>query len=95
MLSLSVDGWVNGLTGSFSFLLGTILGLVIIYQARKIDARLLLLMGINIFITAFVWFEIFCDFLSIILTNENLPNPNGLLGPFYLMWGPLGFIMAL
>jgi hypothetical protein len=95
MLFLVVDGWINGITASFSFLLASGLGLGIIYQARKFDAKLLLLMGINIFITSFIWFEIFCDFLSIIITTDNLPNPYGLLGPFYLMWGPLAFLMAL
>jgi hypothetical protein len=95
MLLISVDGWVNGITGTFSFLLGTILGISIIYQTRKIEARLLLIMGINILITGFFWFEIFCDFISVILTTNNLPNPNGWLGVFYLMWSPIAFLISL
>ncbi len=95
MLLLIVDGWINGITASFSFLLGSILGLTIINQARKIDARLLLIMGFNIFISAFFWLANFSDFISVIFTSTNLPNPNGWLGIFYLMWGPLGFLISL
>ncbi|MFW9822506.1 MAG: hypothetical protein ACFFE4_06205 [Candidatus Thorarchaeota archaeon] len=95
MLLLVIDGWFNGITATFSFLLGSILGVGIIYQASKINARLLLLMGVNILISSFIWFELTCDFFSIIITNNNLPNPNGFLGPFHLMWGSLAFLMSL
>ncbi|MFX1457416.1 MAG: hypothetical protein ACFFDB_18775 [Promethearchaeota archaeon] len=95
MLLLIIDGWINGITGTFSFLLATILGIGIIYQANKINARLLLLMGVNILISGFVWFQMVCDFFSIIITNNNLLNPNGLLGPFSFMWAPLAFPIAL
>ncbi|MFX1325485.1 MAG: hypothetical protein ACFE8N_11040 [Promethearchaeota archaeon] len=95
MLLLSVDGWVNGLTAGFSFLLGTILGLTVIYQARKVKARLLLLMGINIFLTGFFWLANFIDLITVLITNNNIPNPNGWFGIFYLMWSPLVFLFSL
>ncbi|MFW9822505.1 MAG: hypothetical protein ACFFE4_06200 [Candidatus Thorarchaeota archaeon] len=95
MLLLIIDGWINGISATFSFLLASILGVGIIYQASKIKLRTLSLMGVNILISGFVWFQMVCDFFSIIITNNNLPNPYGLLGPFHLMWAPLAFPVAL
>jgi hypothetical protein len=94
MLLLSEDGWADGLTGSFSFIFTCVLGLSIIYQARKINAKLLLYMGFNIFLVSFFWFAIFLDFLAVISTGSNIAIPDGPLAILRLMWSPLAFLVS-
>jgi hypothetical protein len=95
MLFLSGEGWADGLTGSVSFLFASILGVSIIYQARKINAKLLLYMGFNILLVSFFWFAIFLDFLSVISTGNNMAIPNDWMAILRLIWSPLAFLVSL
>ncbi|MHA2397287.1 MAG: hypothetical protein ACXADU_00160 [Promethearchaeota archaeon] len=95
MFALNVLGWADGLTGSISFIFGCLLGLGIIYQAKKINAKLLSYMGLNIVLAGFFWFGTFLNFLSVLFGGRNLPNPYGWLGILYFSWSPIAFLLSL
>lgn len=95
MIFLSPEGWGNGLSATFGFFFGLILGLGIVIQARKVKAKLLTLMGLNIIVAGFGWVGITLDFLSILLTGQNLPNPGGWMGIINTMWAPLVLAISL
>ncbi|MHA1915969.1 MAG: hypothetical protein ACW97V_16580, partial [Promethearchaeota archaeon] len=95
MLLLTPEGWADGLTGSFSFIFVSVLGLSIIYQARKVNVRLLLYMGFNIFLVSFFWFAIFLDFTALISTGNNLAISNEGMAILRFLWMPLAFLVSL
>ena len=95
MILLSPDGWGNGLSATFGFIFGLVLGLGIVIKARKVKAKLLTFMGLNIIVAGFGWVGITLDFLSILLTNNNLPNPGGWMGIINTMWAPLVLLISL
>ncbi|MHA2397288.1 MAG: hypothetical protein ACXADU_00165 [Promethearchaeota archaeon] len=95
MLLLSAGGWTDGLTASFSFIFASILGVSIIYQARKINAKLLLYMGFNILLVSFFWFGIFLDFVVVISSGSNIIIPNEWMAVLRLIWSPLAFLVSL
>lgn len=71
---LSIDGWINGISATFCILFACILGLGIMYQAKKSNAKLLFYMGLNILLASFLWLIPFFDFFSILLTGGNFVN---------------------
>lgn len=95
MILLSPEGWGNGLSATFGFIFGLGLGLGIIIQARKLKAKLLTLMGLNIIVAGFGWVGITLDFLSILITGNNLSNPGGWMGVINTMWAPLVLLLSL
>jgi len=95
MIFLFLEGWGNGLSATFGLIFGLVLGLGIVIQARKIKAKLLTLMGFNILLAGFGWVGITLDFLSILLTGSNLPNPGGWMGIINTMWAPLILVISL
>ncbi|MFW9939304.1 MAG: hypothetical protein ACFFD5_16805, partial [Candidatus Thorarchaeota archaeon] len=84
---LSFEGWINGLTATFCFIFALILGLGIVYQARKSNARLLLYMGFNIFLASFLWLVPFFDFIGILFTSRNFITIDN-----WILMGILSFI---
>ena len=92
---LIFDGWINGIVATGCFIFAMILGLGIIIQARKIHAKLLFLIGINIFLTSFFWIITFFDFLIIIFTNQNLILPDYLIGLVTYMLAPFITLISL
>jgi len=86
---LSSKGWIDGISATSSFIFAVVLGLGIIYQARKLNTKLLLYMGLNIFLAGFFWLIPCLDFLTILLTGQNLPNPFYWMGILNYIWAPL------
>ncbi len=95
MIFLSPEGWGNGLSATIAFIFGLVLGLGIIIQARKVKAKLLTLMGLNIIVASLFWVGLTLDFLSILLTGNNLPNPGGWMGIINTMWAPIVLVISL
>ena len=95
MILLSPEGWGNGLSATFGFIFGLVLGVWIVIQARKVKAKILTLMGLNIIVAGFGWVGITLDFLSILLTGNNLPNPGGWMGIINIMGAPLVLAVSL
>jgi len=68
---LSFEGWLNGLSASLCLFFAFILGLGIMYQARKTSAKLLFYMGLSIFLASFLWLVPCFDFFGILFTDSN------------------------
>jgi len=92
---LIIDGWINGIIASGCFFFATILGLGIIYQARKLNAKLLFLIGLNIFLAAFFWMIPCIDFMTILFTNKNLVLPEYLMGHVTFALAPFITLISL
>ncbi|MFX0104867.1 MAG: B-box zinc finger protein [Candidatus Hodarchaeota archaeon] len=72
-MALSIIGWANGLTQSGLLVFACILGLFFIYKSKRTGAILLLYLGLGT-IGIGLWQLAACtDFISILLTEENLP----------------------
>ncbi len=92
---LSPKGWIDGISATSSFLFAVILGLIIIYHAKRLNTKLLLYMGLNIFLAGFFWVVPFLDFLTILVINLNLSNPYNWLGILNYLWAPLITLISI
>lgn len=86
---LAISGWIIGTTYSLIFLVGSILGIFILYQSKKLKVRPLSYMGLFIFFAGFTYLGVIIDFLSILITGNNMDNTYGLNGLLSWMWAPL------
>ncbi|MFX1259797.1 MAG: hypothetical protein ACFFAN_18245 [Promethearchaeota archaeon] len=86
---LSFNSWIDGFSAFCCFIFAISLGLGIIYHANKLKTRLLLYMGISIFLAGFFWLMPSTDFLTILITRKNLQNPNNWMGIVNFLWAPL------
>ncbi|MFX0105844.1 MAG: DC1 domain-containing protein [Candidatus Hodarchaeota archaeon] len=84
---LTPIGWFNGLFSLIIFLSGFVSGLFFIYQSRKTNAKLLFHAGMMLIFCFLVYSGSIIDFLAILLTNENIRNPYGIVG--VLNWAPV------
>jgi len=92
---LSVEGWLNGITATACLLFAFTCGLSIIFQARKINAKLLFFMGLNIFFTGFNWLIPSVDFFSILLKGQNIVSDKIIwAGILTYMWTPLIILIS-
>ncbi|MFX1394142.1 MAG: B-box zinc finger protein [Promethearchaeota archaeon] len=82
---LSPMGWLNSLTGSGVVIIGCIFGFLIIYQSKKISAKLLFILGLVIIFISLLFLGQFVDFLSILFTGRNL-NPPYIYALLCYMW---------
>ena len=86
---LSAEGWLNGITATACILFAFTCGLSIIFQAKKIKAKLLFFMGLNIFFTGFYWLIPSVDFFSILLKGQNIVSDKIIwAGILTSMWTP-------
>jgi hypothetical protein len=94
---LSIEGWINGLSATIGIVFSLILGLGIIYEARKLKVKLLFYMGLGIFFLGFFWIVECVDFISIMATGNNVINSNNwlMLGIFSWMWSPIIVIISI
>ena len=92
---LGFDGWINGIVATGCFIFAIILGLGIIFQARKLHAKLLFLIGLNIFLTSFFWIITFFDFMTIVFTGRNLVLPSHLIGLITYLLAPFITLISL
>ena len=92
---LSFNGWIAGLSASIILISGIIIGLYCIYKSRKTNANLLFIMGLGIIFIGLIYLGLFCDFLTILLTGDNLDNTYGLIGILGNMWVPPAVICGM
>ena len=78
-------GWFNGLTSVIILICGSFSGLFFIYQSRKTNAKLLFHAGLMLLFCFLVYSGSIIDFITILLTNENINNQFGIVG--VLNWG--------
>ena len=92
---LSAEGWLNGITATACILFAFTCGLSIIFQARKIKAKLLFFMGLNIFFTGFYWLIPSVDFFSILLKSQNIVSERIIwAGILTCMWTPFIILIS-
>ncbi|MFX1568775.1 MAG: hypothetical protein ACFFCV_10470 [Promethearchaeota archaeon] len=90
---LSIVGWFEGIITSSIFFFGLVTGLIFIFKSKKTKAKLLLYMGLLIMVSSIIYLGVFLDFLTVLVTNRNLDNTNGLHAVIIFMWAaPVGFI---
>ena len=94
MLFLTDFSWINGITATFSFIFGLFLGVSVIWQARKWEAKLLFYMGINIVFAGFFWSGLFLDFVSLTTMGVNINIPPEALAIIYFVWSPIAFLFS-
>ena len=92
---LSYKGWIDGISALLSFFFAILLGLVIVFKARKLKAKLLSYMGLTITIAGFFWFVPSLDFLTVQVTGRNLVNIYHWMGIVNFMWAPLVTLMSM
>lgn len=77
---LSLTGWLDGMSALGYTIFGCTFGLLIIYKSRKLNAPLLTYMGLTIFFAGLLILGPCTDFLTIILTGNNIDNTYALIG---------------
>ncbi|MHA1131802.1 MAG: hypothetical protein ACTSQQ_13460 [Candidatus Helarchaeota archaeon] len=87
MSHLNTIGWINGLTALFVVICAGLFGLLMAVQSRKKESNLLLFGGLMGFFAGMLWLGPTVDFLSVILTGQNLPSE--------LVYGALTFMWIL
>jgi len=85
---LSIVGWLEGIITSSILIFGLLSGLFFVYKSRKTKAKLLLYMGLLIIFSSIIYLGVFLDFLTILLTNENINNTYGFHAVMTYMWAP-------
>jgi len=95
MILLSAESFANGLSAMVCLIFAWILGLGIIIHAKRLNARLLSYMGLNIFLAGFFWLVLCCDFLAVLITGRNLNNPYGWMGIVHIMWAPIVLLISV
>jgi hypothetical protein len=71
------------------------LGTGIMLKARKLHAKLLFYMGLNIFIIGFFWVASLVDFLTVIITGANIQNTYGWIGIMSYLSVPFITVISL
>jgi hypothetical protein len=83
---LSTIGWVDGLTASGVIVIGFICGAYFIYKSKKLEAELLLNLGLLVILAGLAFLGVFLDFLMVITTGKNISNEYGLVGLLSYIW---------
>ncbi len=94
MVSLTLVGWMNGLSASGLVIFGIIFGLYVIYKAKKTNAQLLYFLGFTIIFAGLGWLGNLVDFITILSTGSNMDNPRVYI-LLSMMWLPLTIICAM
>ncbi|MGB5913034.1 MAG: hypothetical protein WBH31_17720 [Promethearchaeia archaeon] len=94
---LTPEGWFNGISATISLSIAYILGLSLYYHAKKSKAKLLSLMGLNIFLVGFFWLTRLLDFLTILFVEENFTTINNwiIMAILTWMWSPLVVLLSM
>jgi len=94
-MTLSLVGWINGITISFIFFFTIIFGFFSFYQAKKSKAKLLYYFSSAIICAGLVWVGNFIDFLTIVFTGKNVDNSYGFVGILCEIWFAPAYIIAM
>ncbi|MHA1264184.1 MAG: hypothetical protein ACTSRS_03025 [Candidatus Helarchaeota archaeon] len=76
VLQLSITGWLNGLISLLIVCCACVFGLLMAFQSKKKESKLLLFGGLMGFFAGMLWLGPTVDFFSVIITGHNLPNEN-------------------
>ena len=87
-IPLTPVGWLNGFTASGVFLFSVIFGLFAMYKARKLHLNPLFYIGLPYFFAGLIFTGDFLDFLTVIITQDNMDNSLGIIGLINWMWFP-------
>jgi len=82
---MDIIGWINGLLTTGIFVFSFILGILFIYKSRKTKVTLLTYSGFMIIFAGLMFLGPIVDFLSILITGNNLDN-SGLYGILSYIW---------
>lgn len=87
--------WLNGLTALMFICFGTVFGISLFIKARKINAKTLKYMGLNIIFASWCYSGYVIDFLSVLLIGENFDNTYGEIGIISGIWLAIALIFAV
>ncbi|MFX1340851.1 MAG: hypothetical protein ACFFDK_19730 [Promethearchaeota archaeon] len=76
-------------------IIGCLIGLYCIYEAKKTQAKLLYYLGFGIAFFSLSWLGNFLDFITILLTGKNIDNSYGLVGILTFVWTPIAIIATV
>jgi len=82
---LNFEGWLNGLSAFGVLVINSINGIYVYYKSKKLNARLLSYAALVILFMGFLWLAPTIDFLTILITENNL-NPYWLYPILSYMW---------
>ncbi|MFX1393831.1 MAG: hypothetical protein ACFFAH_09680 [Promethearchaeota archaeon] len=71
-MTLSILGWLNGITAFAIFAFGCVFGIYIVIKSIKVKAKLLTYLGAAFFCSGWAYSNIVFDFLTILFTNKNM-----------------------
>lgn len=92
---LSITGWFNGISAIVLVIFGSLFGLFLILQSKRLKVKLLLFMGITMICAGLIWLGVSCDFLTVLLTNTNLDNSYGLVSLLNFVWLAPGIFFGM
>ncbi len=91
-------GWVGGLDGGTAagvIIFADIIGLLCLYHARKLEAKLLYYAGFTVFFIGLLYLGPFVDLITILTTGKNIDNSYGLYGILSYMWVAPALVLAM
>ncbi len=86
-------GWINGLLAISNVIFGLSVGIWFFYVAKKTKAKLLTYAGLMLLLAWLFYLPSCIDFITVITTNENIDNSNGLFGSFH--WTLIGWAAVI
>jgi len=84
-INLSLIGWLNGISASLIVLSAGIFGLIMAFQSKNKNSKILFFGGLMGFFAGMHWLGPAADFLSVILTGQNLPDEK-ICGVLTFVW---------
>ena len=92
--NLNLYGWLDGFTATLIVMFGAVFSLIVLYKARKMNAKLLFYGSFVGLFGSLLWLGPCVDFFSVIATGKNL-SPIGLNGILSYMWVAPAIIFGL
>ena len=85
-MELSLEGWIDGVTAIGIVFFGLLLGSYLFYESKKSNVKLIFHLGVPTIFAGLMFLGVSCDFMTIIITNDNLDAPNVLVPLLSYMW---------
>lgn len=93
---LNLYGWIDGITASIIVIFGIFFGFYYLLNYKKFGSKQLLYVGMILLFFGLLFLGVFCDFLFVLFTGNNIPNPDGLVARLSYIWmAPLFFFESL
>ena len=94
MAGLDINGWIDGITATGVVVFGIIFGLFFYFKSKKSGAKLVSYLGLTVMLAGLMFLGVFSDFLTLLITNQNIVN-DGFVGIFSYIWFAPVIIMAM